>query len=409
VRVDNPYQGAKGYVNPDWKALATSAIGGSRISNTPTAVWIERISDIDGPTSGGTMSLRQHLDAALAQHASYIQFVIHNLPGRDCALLTSSGEFGRDEIDRYKSEFIDRIASIEQEPKYAALRIVNIIEPNALHSLILNTGSRSGATDACNEMKNNGNYEKGIAYALGRLYKAGNTYNYLDAGNHGLNGWNGNFNLLITKMVTVIQSAEGGANTVSGAITNIANYAALEEPYLLVDSRTKPSKWIDWNDYVDELSFARAFRSALVGSLGRGIGMLIDTSRNGWGGPLRPTARSTASDVNVQVDASRVDRRIHTGNWCNQTGAGLGERPTAAPASGIDAYIWAYAPGVSDGSSTLIQNDQGLVFFRMCDPTYLGNANNSNNRSGALDGAPLRGQWFASQFSELMDNAYPPL
>ena len=43
AKVDNPYSGGKGYVNPEWKAKADAESGGSRISNNPTAVWIDRI------------------------------------------------------------------------------------------------------------------------------------------------------------------------------------------------------------------------------------------------------------------------------------------------------------------------------------------------------------------------------
>ncbi|WP_425454981.1 glycoside hydrolase family 6 protein [Actinocorallia herbida] len=85
------------------------------------------------------------------------------------------------------------------------------------------------------------------------------------------------------------------------------------------------------NYYVGELSFAQAFRTKLVSAgFPSGIGMLIDTSRNGWGGTARPTAASTST----VLDVSRVGRRIHAGNWCNQSGAGLGERPQASPATG---------------------------------------------------------------------------
>src|SRR5690349_6122770 len=41
-KVDNPYAGAGVYVNPDWSALAAAEPGGSRISNQPTGVWLDR-------------------------------------------------------------------------------------------------------------------------------------------------------------------------------------------------------------------------------------------------------------------------------------------------------------------------------------------------------------------------------
>ncbi|HEX7597650.1 MAG TPA: glycoside hydrolase family 6 protein, partial [Polyangia bacterium] len=183
ARVDNPYLGATGYINPEWKARAEGEPGGSRVSNNPTGVWMDRIAAIKG-VSGG-MGLRDHLNEALAQKAGYIQFVIYDLPGRDCAALASNGELGPTDIERYKKEYIDPIASTESDPKYADLRIINIIEIDSLPNLVTNTGSKKTATPNCDVMKANGNYQKGIAYALGELYKAGNTYNYIDAGHHG--------------------------------------------------------------------------------------------------------------------------------------------------------------------------------------------------------------------------------
>jgi cellulose 1,4-beta-cellobiosidase len=109
------------------------------------------------------------------------------------------------------------------------------------------------------------------------------------------------------------------------------------------------------------------------------------------------------------VNANRIDRRIHAGNWCNQKGAGMGERPQAVDKDGIHAYVWIKPPGESDGASKVISNSEGKGFDRMCDPTYTGNARNKNNLSGALADAPLSGQWYSAQFQELMANAYPPL
>src|SRR4029453_14231437 len=125
------------------------------------------------------------------------------------------------------------------------------------------------------------------------------------------------------------------------------------------------------------------------------IGMLIDTSRNGWGGPNRPTAASTSTDVNTFVNQSKIDTPQHRGLWCNQSGAGLGERPPAAPpgfpASHLDAFVWVKPPGDSDGASSLIPNDEGKGFDRMCDPTYTGNERNGHSMTRALPNAPLGG------------------
>jgi cellulose 1,4-beta-cellobiosidase len=416
-KVDNPYAGAKGYVNPEWKAKAESVSGGNRISSNPTAVWIDRIAAINGTSgssSNGSMGVRAHLDAALAQGAGYIQFVIYNLPGRDCAALASNGELGVNDLPKYKTDYVDPIAAIQADAKYAALRIINIVEIDSLPNLVTNVGSAAGATATCDTMKANGGYVQGIGYALNKLGALGNTYNYVDAAHHGWIGWDSNFNPSADIMLEAAR-ASGNVKNVHGFITNTANYSALRETFVqptttVGGQSVRQSKWVDWNQYTDELTFAQAFRNRLV-SIGfdSGIGMLIDTSRNGWGGSARPTAASTSTNVDTFVNESRIDRRIHAGNWCNQSGAGLGERPTAAPATGIDAYVWVKPPGESDGSSKLIPNTEGKGFDQMCDPAYAGNARNGNSMSGALPDAPISGAWFPAQLTQLMANAYPAL
>ncbi|MBA2946590.1 glycoside hydrolase family 6 protein [Streptomyces himalayensis] len=415
-RVDNPYSGAKVYVNPEWSAKAAAEPGGDRIANQPTGVWLDRIAAING--ASGKMGLRDHLDAALEQKGSdemVVQLVIYNLPGRDCAALASNGELKDDEIDRYKTEYIDPIAAILADEKYADLRIVTTVEIDSLPNLVTNTGSRETATPQCDTMLANGNYIKGVGYALNKLGDVPNVYNYVDAGHHGWIGWDSNFTPS-AEMFKKAATAEGATvDDVHGFIANTANYSALkEENFKITDTvagkSVRESNWVDWNQYTDELSFSQALREELV-SIGfnSGIGMLIDTSRNGWGGADRPTGPGATTDVDTYVDGGRYDRRINPGNWCNQSGAGLGERPQASPEPGIDAYVWMKPPGESDGASKQIDNEEGKGFDRMCDPTYEGNARNGYNMSGALGDAPLSGHWFSAQFQELMKNAYPAL
>jgi len=122
----------------------------------------------------------------------------------------------------------------------------------------------------------------------------------------------------------------------------------------------------------------------------------------------KPTAASTSTDVNTFVNASKIDTRPHRGLWCNQSGAGLGAPPQASPpgfpASHLDAFVWVKPPGDSDGASSLIANDEGKGFDRMCDPTFL---TQYNVLSNALPNAPLSGHWFHAQFVQLVQNAFP--
>ncbi|WP_049578655.1 glycoside hydrolase family 6 protein [Streptomyces sp. SBT349] len=418
-RVDNPYEDAGVYVNPDWSANAAAEPGGSAIADEPTAVWLDRRAAITGGSAGNSTGLREHLDQALVQaeeHENFVfQVVVYNLPGRDCAALASNGELGPDDIDIYKDEFIDPIADILGDPAYADLRIVTIIEIDSLPNLITNVSPRETFTEQCDEMLANGNYQEGVSYALDQLGAIPNVYNYIDAGHYGWIGWDDN--LVASAELFHETATTGGASVddVAGFIVNTANYGPSVEPYYSIDDAVggtpvRESDWVDWNRYVDNQSFALGFREELVSQgFNDEIGMLIDTSRNGWGGSGRPTGPGPQTDVNAYVEGSRVDGRFQTGNWCNQSGAGLGERPTASPVANIDAYAWIKPPGESDGSSEEIPNDEGKGFDGMCDPAYEGNPRNNFNMSGALPDAPLSGHWFSAQFQELLDNAYPPL
>jgi cellulose 1,4-beta-cellobiosidase len=423
-RVNNPYEGAGVYNNPDWRAAAQGGGAPASIYTQATGVWLDRIAAITSGSAGdNSTGLADHLNNAVQQDAAngatpmVIQIVIYNLPGRDCSALASNGELGPNDLPRYQSEYIDVIAEIMARPAYANLRIVAIIEIDSLPNLVTNLNVANCAT-----VNSNGAYVNGVGYALDKLGNVPNVYNYIDAAHHGWIGWSSNFGPTAEKLYQAANANGATPADVHGFITNTANYSALTEPYINIQGSVggqpiRQSSWIDWNDYNDEQSFAAAFRNRLVQQgFNSGIGMLIDTSRNGWGGAARPTGPSSSTVLNTFVDESRTDRRIHKGNWCNQSGAGLGERPLQAnglaranPATGIDAYVWIKPPGESDGSSSLIPNDEGKGFDRMCDPTYGGNERNGNNMTGALANAPISGHWFQAQFQQLMQNANPPI
>ena len=86
--------------------------------------------------------------------------------------------------------------------------------------------------------------------------------------------------------------------------------------------------------------------------------------------------------------------------------------PGGYPNSHLDAFIWVKPPGESDGSSTAVptgpDNPDGKGFDRMCDPTYAPSSWNGK-LTGALPNAPVSGRWFAAQFVQLVQNAYPAL
>ena len=417
-RLDNPFVDAQWYVDPIWSAKAQAETGGSRVAGYNTAVWMDRIGAIS-PTDG-SFGLRDHLDAALAQKANVIQVVVYDLPNRDCHALASNGELkqGAEGSARYRTEYVDAIASIFADPKYSSLRIIAIIEPDSLPNLVTNLSDPDCqlATDPTH------GYAANTRYTLSKLYPITNVYSYVDIGHSGWLGWPDNFGPAVTLIGNTIKSATGGVNSVAGFVSNTSGYTPLYEPFLdsLANSafsgggQTRQAAFYEWNPHFSEVGFVQAWRNAMINNgFPSSIGMLVDTSRNGWGGPNRPTSQSTSSQLNTFVDQSRIDRRTHRGNWCNQRG-GIGERPRVAPVAGIDAYVWVKPPGESDGAASLALSfdpqDPAKGFDRMCDPTYNYNPGSGNNvDTGALPGAPVAGRWFKEGFQVLLQNAYPPL
>ena len=426
THLDNPFVGATFYRNVDYVASVNAAAdlqGGTlgnqmrQVANYPTFVWLDSIAAVNG-TNGYPRSLAGHLDAALAQGANTIGIVVYDLPNRDCSALASNGELliAQNGLSRYKTEYIDVIYNTISQSKYSGLRIIAVIEPDSLPNLVTNLSFAK-----CAEAQSTGAYVQGVQYAVSRIRSLDYTYVYIDVAHAAWLGWPSNFGPFVTLLKQVGAGITGGPAKVDGFISNTANYNPVDEPYM--DANTmiggQPVRslqgWYDYNDYIDELPYLVALRNALItgtDAYPTSIGLIIDTSRNGWGGTARPTAASTSTDLRTFVMESRIDKRIHKGNWCNQDGAGIGARPAANPVTGIDAYVWVKPPGESDGSSSLIptgpENPGGKGFDRMCDPTYTGNQLNGNNMTGALPNAPVSGRWFQAQFVQLVQNAYPP-
>jgi cellulase/cellobiase CelA1/aryl-phospho-beta-D-glucosidase BglC (GH1 family) len=426
VHLDNPFVGANFYRNVDYVAAVNAAAnlqGGAlgqqmrRVADYPTFVWLDRIAAVHG-TGSYPRGLAGHLDQALLQGANAIGVVIYNLPNRDGAALASNGELliAQNGLHRYKTEYIDAIYAIISQAKYSGLRIVMVIEPDSLPNLITNLSFPKVA-----EANSTGAYVQGVQYAIGTLRSLPNTYAYIDVAHAGWLGWPNNLGPFANLLKQVGAGIPGGNSKVDGFISNTANYNVFVEPYMTANQmiggqpvRSTPN-WYDWNDHIEERSFALALRAALTtgaDAYPSSVGLLLDTSRNGWGGPARPTGPSTSTVRDTFVRATTLDRRIHKGNWGNQSGAGIGARPVANPSPYYDAFVWVKPPGESDGSSSLIptgpDNPDGKGFDRMCDPTYTGNSLNGYQLTGALPNAPVSGRWFQSQFVQLVQNADPP-
>lgn len=424
--VDNPFAGAQLYVNESWssKALATAedtaakdpelAQAMEEVATQPTAVWLDRIAAIEG--TDDAPGLADHLDAALEQARGdvpmVVALVIYDLPGRDCFALASNGELPAESqgISRYKNDYINPIVEILKEPQYQGLRIAAIIEPDSLPNLVTNSN-----TEAC--QRSAPLYKEGITYALDAFEPLDNVYTYLDAGHSGWLGWDNNAAGSVNLFAEVVRGTKAGFDSLDGFAINTANYTPTEEPFLTDPNRqvgsgpVKQAGFYEFNPLLDETDWAAdLYRRAIAAGFPSHIGIVLDTSRNGWGGDARPTAISNATQLDTFVVESKIDGRTHRGAWCNQDGAGLGLRPQALPSgypdAHLDAYLWIKPPGDSDGSSTKIDNDEGKGFDQMCQPGFVTDRL-GGHATNALPDAPVSGHWFAAQFAQLVANAYP--
>ncbi|MDX8398422.1 MAG: glycoside hydrolase family 6 protein [Mariprofundaceae bacterium] len=438
VHVHNPYMGAKQYINHDYSQeieysiqhASSPALAAKmrRVQAMPTAIWLDRIGAIEGGKNNNLrLSLQEHLIQALDQQRDgvpvLVELVLYNLPNRDCSALSSNGtlDFKTGGLATYKEMYINVIAKILEQPRFSSLRVVIILEPDSLPNMVTNLWH-----ETCKFVYENHVYEQGIVYAIERLSRHVNHYIYMDIGHSGWLGWPESLRNSVayfTKIVDSIDSDKGRA-VIDGFVSNISGSTPTEEALLhnsdqLIDGRViKSADFYGWNPLFDEKSYIESLYQAFVAAgFSPHIKFLIDTSRNGWGGAGRPQKQSSASTVNEYVDQSRFDRRFHRGNWCNPSGAGLGERPKAQPygeGHPIAAFTWIKPPGESDGSSNSRQakaDAEGKHFDKMCDPNYvvIDGPNPSGKPTGALAHAPASGHWFHEQFVMLIDNAYPPI
>ena len=261
---DNPFVGAGQYINPDWADLVEAAaaeVGDAgvaadmqAVADQPTSVWMDRIAAIEGTER--QHGLEWHLDQADAQSGGsplVFNVVIYDLPGRDCHALASNGELPATAagMQRYKTEYIDPIAALLNQPEYENLRIVATIEPDSLPNLVTNQSDADCVASAPY-------YREGVQYALTELYEVGNVYSYIDAGHSGWLGWPNNSSGAAQEFANVIEGATYGWSAVSGFITNTANTTPLEETFLpnpelqVGGSPIKSAGWFEWNPDFDE-------------------------------------------------------------------------------------------------------------------------------------------------------------
>jgi cellulose 1,4-beta-cellobiosidase len=435
AHVPNAYDGALGYVNAEWasnvKAAAAAATDPAvaaqitALAGTSTGVWLSKIADIAG--ADNHLGLRGHLDAALAQAKAkhrtvVVTLVLYDLPNRDCASAASAGELtvAADGLNKYEAGYIDPIADILADPKYSPLRVVAIVEPDSLPNLVTNVGV-TPALPRCDEAASSKVYEKGIQYAINQLHPTPNIYLYADIGQPAWLGWTlgASPSPAVSTYYAILSHTDSGVHSIDGIVANVSNYVPVTESFLpdpnlyvgvagawdgTTGGPVKSAAFYGWNPYLDDAAYTADFRAGLVAAgFPSSLSIIIDTGRNGWGGTARPTVLTAPADLSTvsppsYVTANKIDQRAARSQWCNQAGAGLGERPRVWPSANVAAYVWVKPPGESDGTSdTTLVTDPSLA-DPMCSTV-----------NGALPTSPAAGKWFEAQFEELVKNAYPLL
>ncbi|HEX5402831.1 MAG TPA: glycoside hydrolase family 6 protein [Pseudonocardiaceae bacterium] len=421
THVADPFTGATPYLNPDYvaevNANATTAAQRS-VANNQTAIWLDTMSAIAGGGTTGRTGLTAQLNDALAKTTApeTVEIVVYDLPGRDCAALASNGEIPATAagLATYESSYIDPIASILSQAKYASsnLRIVAVIEPDSLPNVVTNQGMANCAASTPF-------YEAGITYALNKLHAIPNVYNYLDIAHSAWLGWPNNMTGTPAVYNKVVLGTTAGYASIDGFISDTANYTPTQEPFLTNPNLNVGGQQLDsalfyqFNPTFDELTYDTQMFNTLVGAgFPATKKFLIDTSRNGWGGPNRPTAlNSTPTNPEAYVQANAIDKRPFRGDWCNQAGAGIGARPTDQPfgsSSPILAFVWIKPPGESDGDFPSATHSHGDPH---CDPAGTNTDGNGGTYStGSLSGFDIpAGQFYPAEFNQLVANAFPPL
>ncbi|AEO59280.1 glycoside hydrolase family 6 protein [Thermothelomyces thermophilus ATCC 42464] len=327
------------------EAISDSALAekARKVADVGTFLWLDTIENIG------------RLEPALEDVPceNIVGLVIYDLPGRDCAAKASNGELKVGELDRYKTEYIDKIAEILKAHSNTAFALV--IEPDSLPNLVTNSDLQTCQQSASG-------YREGVAYALKQL-NLPNVVMYIDAGHGGWLGWDANLKPGAQELASVYKSA-GSPSQVRGISTNVAGWNAWDQ---------EPGEFSDasdaqYNKCQNEKIYINTFGAELK-SAGMPNHAIIDTGRNGVTG-----------------------LRDEWGDWCNVNGAGFGVRPTANTGDELaDAFVWVKPGGESDGTS----DSSAARYDSFC------------GKPDAFKPSPEAGTWNQAYFEMLLKNANP--
>ncbi|CAI5534434.1 unnamed protein product [Closterium sp. Naga37s-1] len=221
----NPYRGVQQYLNREYAENVKSAMLASpadapyfaSVAQYPTAVWLDTMKKVN--------NIQGHLDDAAAQAGGktiLVQFVIYDLPGRDCSAWSSYGDIPKGGLDTYKTKYIDAAVS-RLRKKAANVRLSLVIEPDSLPNIAINLGRNR--CDATTEQE----YTDGVAYAIASFSQIPDTTLYLDSGSGGWLGWPDNMKRVVAVCKKVLARARQISENakIRGFASNVANYNPL--------------------------------------------------------------------------------------------------------------------------------------------------------------------------------------
>ena len=257
----NPFADAYFYLNPDISTMIDYSLERvaddaliekmKYVQKQPSAIWMDSTAAITQEGGDGSRrTLIGHLDAALMQQEYYnlkdggqspmtVVIIVYNLPDRNCASFASNGkliqvgQYGRYYepgvlgmgYTKYRDEYLAPIAAAFSDPKYASLRIVAMLEPDAFPNMIVNSNESNtnpllshfpalmNSGGYCDKILNFNNdtvvppvtgegnaanpnlglYADSLRLAIHKMHEASlvnhNIYTYMDIGQAGLLGW----------------------------------------------------------------------------------------------------------------------------------------------------------------------------------------------------------------------------
>ena len=375
----NPFAGKDFYANPYYSSevytLAMPSLAASlkpaasAVAKVGSFVWMDTMSKI--PLLETYLADIKTKNAAGAKLMA--NFVVYDLPDRDCAALASNGELKIDDggVEKYKTQYIDKIAAIIK--KYPDVKVNLAIEPDSLANMVTNMNVQKCSRAAPY-------YKDLTAYALKTLNLA-NVDMYLDGGHAGWLGWPANIGPA-AKLYAEVYKAAGSPRAVRGIVTNVSNYNAFRVS-------TCPS-YTQGNSNCDEERYINAF-APLLKAEGFPAHFIVDQGRSG----KQPTGQQ------------------EWGDWCNAQGAGFGTRPTTNTGNdNVDAIVWVKPGGevrnIPFKSPLFLQPLTHFQSDGTSDPTAA-RYDGFCGKSSAMKPAPEAGTWFQAYFEMLLKNANPPL